>query len=71
MAIPESRRRANDKYNATCDYISVRPKLEEGAEIRQAAADAGESLQGYILRACKQRMEREERAVAAKKSADE
>ena len=66
MAVSETKRRNNDKYNATCDYISIRPKKERGELIRQAAADAGQSLQGYILQACAERMERD-----AKKNAQE
>ena len=37
----------------------IRPGKEEGAEIRQAAANACQSVQGYILQAIKERMERE------------
>lgn len=59
MPISESRRTANDRYNATCDYISIRPKKDVGQEIRTAAAAAGQSLQGYILQAVRERMERE------------
>ena len=59
MPVSETKRRNNDKYNATCDYISIRPKKEIGATIRAAAADAGQSLQGYILQAVRGRMERD------------
>ena len=59
MAISDKKRASLDRYNATCDYISIRPKKEIGQEIREAAADAGQSLQGYILQACRERMERE------------
>lgn len=58
MPVSEKKRKSLDAYNATCDYISIRPKKEIGAEIR-AAADAGQSLQGYILQACRERMERD------------
>ena len=40
---------ANIKYNRTRDNIMIRPTKEEGAEIRQAAAAAGKSVQAYIL----------------------
>ena len=40
---------ANIKYNRTRDNIMIRPTREEGAEIRQAAAAAGKSVQAYIL----------------------
>ena len=59
MPVSENKRKSLDRYNATCDYISIRPKKEAGQEIREAAAAAGQSLQGYILQACRERMERE------------
>ena len=40
---------ANIKYNRSRDNIMLRPTKEEGAEIRQAAAAAGKSVQAYIL----------------------
>ena len=57
MPVSEAKRKNNDKYNATCDYISVRPKKEIGAEIRAAAQASGQSLQGYILQACRAAMD--------------
>ena len=59
MPVTETKRRNNDKYNAKCDTIQIRPIKQTGAEIRAAAAAAGQSLQGYILQACRERMERE------------
>jgi uncharacterized protein (DUF1778 family) len=47
------------KSQAKCDAIMLRPPLERGKEIRQAAADAGESVSGYILKAVAERMEKE------------
>lgn len=44
---------------ATLDNIMVRPPKEEGQQIRAAAAAAGKSLQGYILEAVREKMERE------------
>lgn len=61
MAVSENKRKSLDRYNATCDYISIRPKKAVGQEIRAAAAAAGQSLQGYILQAIAERMEREKR----------
>lgn len=40
---------ANIRYNRSRDNIMIRPTKEEGAEIRQAAAAAGKSVQAYIL----------------------
>lgn len=57
--VSEARRRANDKYTAKCDRIMIKPLRSNGALIRQAANDAGQSLQGYILQAIKERMERD------------
>lgn len=59
MPIPESKRRNNDAYNAKCDYISLRPQKPIGNAIRAAAKAASQSLQGYVLQACAERMTRE------------
>lgn len=64
MPVSESKRRNNDNYNAKCDYISIRPLKETGAEIRAAAAAAGQSLQGYILQAVRERMARDQAQAA-------
>lgn len=55
----EAQRRASINYNKRQDNIMIRPSKDEGTEIRQAAANAGQSVQGYILQAIKERMERE------------
>lgn len=59
MPVPEYRRRGNDRYNAKCDYISVRPIKSIGAAIRAAAKAADQSVQGYVIQACIERMKRE------------
>ena len=59
MPISEARKRANIEYNKRQDNIMIRPSKEKGAEIRAAAAVAGQSLQAYILQAVAERMERE------------
>lgn len=41
--------KANIAYNRRQDSITIRPKKDEGARIRQAAADAGMSVQAFIL----------------------
>ena len=56
MAVSDKKRQSLDRYNATCDYISLRPKKPIGAAIRAAAKAAGQSVQGYVLQACAQRM---------------
>ena len=55
----EAQRRASINYNKRQDNIMIRPSKDEGSEIRKAAANAGQSVQGYILQAIKERMERE------------
>lgn len=47
------------KYQAKCDAIMIRPSKEIGQEIRDAAADAGQSVQAYILQAVSDRMSRD------------
>lgn len=37
MPVSEKKRKSLDAYNATCDYISIRPKKDKGEQIRQAA----------------------------------
>ena len=59
VAVSEAHSRASVKYNKARDNIMIRPSKEDGAEIRQAAADAGQSVQNYILQACSERMQRE------------
>ncbi len=59
MPVSDARRRTNDKYNAKCDTIQIRPLRPEGEAIRSAAAAKGQSLQGYILQAVRERMTRE------------
>ena len=59
MPVSEKKRKSLDAYNATCDYISIRPKKDKGEQIRQADKMAGQSLQGYILQACAERMQRD------------
>ena len=56
MASTEAQKRASAAYNRKQDNIMVRPSKEEGAAIRQAAADAGQSVQAYVLDAVRRRM---------------
>ena len=55
----DAQRAAVLRHQAKLDRIAIQPSKEEGAKIRQAAANAGQSVQGYILQAIKERMERE------------
>ena len=58
MATSEARIRANVKYNKSRDNIMIRPSKEAGQQIRQAAAEAGQSVQQYILQAVNDRMQK-------------
>lgn len=50
---------ANIRYNKSRDSITIRPSREDGAAVRAAAAAAGQSVQGYIMQACTERMQKE------------
>ena len=55
----DAQRAAVLRHQAKLDRIVIQPSKEEGVIIRQAASNAGQSVQGYILQAIKERMERE------------
>lgn len=59
MPISDKKKESNARYTEKCDYINIRPLKPEGDKIRSAAAGAGQSLQGYILQAVRERMERD------------
>ncbi len=59
MPLSPRKRLSNARYNDKCDPIQFRPRKSVGAAIRAAAKAAGQSLQGYILQACAERMTRE------------
>lgn len=56
----EAEKRAVREYQKRQDNIMIRPSKEEGAKIRQAAADAGKSVQAFILDILREHIEREE-----------
>ena len=60
----EAQKRSSTEYNRRRDNIMLRPTKEEGAQIRQAAADAGQSVQGYVLGAVRIQMEKEKEGKA-------
>ena len=45
MALTEQKAKTNKKHIDKLDLIRLQPYKAEGAQIRQAAADAGQSLQ--------------------------
>lgn len=51
--------KANIKYNKSRDSITIRPTKEDGAQIRDDAERAGQSIQNYILQACAERRARD------------
>lgn len=56
MAVSDAHKKASNRWNASRDNIMIRPDKDTGAQIRQAAADAGQSVQQYILQAVMVRM---------------
>lgn len=56
MALSAKKRASDARHLAKLDQLMVRPYQAEGAQIRQAAAAAGQSTQAYILDAVRQRM---------------
>lgn len=59
MALSEAKKAADKRHTAKLDNIMIRPYREEGVTIRTAAAAAGKSVQGYVLEAVREKMERE------------
>ena len=59
MSVSEAKRITDARHQAKLDQIMVRPYKEEGQLIREFASAAGQSVQGYILQAVRERMERE------------
>ena len=47
------------KYQQSRDNIMIRPSKDIGKQIRQAAADAGQSVQQYILQAVADKMKKD------------
>lgn len=45
----KAQRKAVSAYQKRQDNIMIRPSKDEGTRIRQAAADAGMSVQAFIL----------------------
>ena len=59
MALTEAKRASNRKSDMKYQQILLKPYKEDGQLIREFAAAAGQSVQGYILQAVRERMERE------------
>lgn len=64
MSDAESKRKSDNveavkRYQQGRDAIMLRPSKADGAQIRQAAADAGQSVTAYIMDAVRARMEQD------------
>lgn len=59
MPTSKAKLAGNKRHVEKLDNLMVRPYKEEGEMIRKAAADAGETVQAYILKAIRMRMESE------------
>lgn len=62
MALSAAKRASDKRHQDKLDVLKIQPYKAEGAEIRAAAAAAGQSVQAYILEAVRQRMQREQQA---------
>lgn len=56
MALTDAKKASDARHNAKLDQIMIKPYKGEGEAIREAAKTAGQSLQGYILQAVRQKM---------------
>lgn len=64
MALTEKKAITDKRHLDKLDKIKIQPYKPEGAAIRAAAAASGQSLQGYILQAVRDRMQAEGRPLA-------
>ena len=65
MAVPKANQRAVNKYvKANYDRINVTMPKGEKEVIQECAASHGESVNGFIVRSIRERMERESGAAA-------
>ena len=56
MPLNAKKAATNAAHMAKLDMIRLQPYKAEGAAIRAAASAAGQSLQGYVLQAVRERM---------------
>lgn len=55
----EAQKRATAKYFASMGRIDIRPTKELEAAIKAHAQERGESVQGFVIRAIKEQLERD------------
>ena len=58
MPVTEAHKRASKKRDDSQDNLTLRPDKTEGQQIRQAAAEAGQSVQAFVLSCCREYMKR-------------
>jgi uncharacterized protein (DUF1778 family) len=63
MALSQRKAETDKRHLDKLDKIKIQPYKNQGAAIRAAAATAGKSLQGYILEAVAEKMERDGRRM--------
>ena len=59
MALSPKKAITDKRHHDKLDRLVIQPYKEQGQQIRQAAKEAGQSLQGYVLQACEERMARD------------
>ena len=59
MPLTEAKRASNRKSDMKYQQILLKPYKEDGQLIREFASAAGQSVQGYILQAVRERMDRD------------
>jgi len=59
MITSDARRRANEKWHKKQDEIKLRVPKGEKETIRQHAANRGESINAFLVRAVKEAIERD------------
>lgn len=57
----DAEKQAVKRYQQNRDNIMIRPDKKTGAQIRQAAADAGKSVQAFILDILMETMARDQK----------
>lgn len=70
MALSEKKAITDKKHLDKLDKMKIQPYKEEGAKIRAAAEQAGQSLQGYILQAVRTRMLEDEEGNGVVKNSE-
>lgn len=70
IGLSEAKKAADKRYTQKLDQIMIRPYKEEGVAIRAAAANAGQSVQAYVLDSVRWRMKRDQAAEGLEDSTE-